>query len=1058
MLEKMIRYFMERKVLGNLIFFGVLAAALLFVGQLKKEDMPNIVMDFVRINTAYPGASPEEVEHFVTREIEDRVKGIYGTGKVNSTSAAGSSSVRVEIEPYADRETVINEIRTAVSDARLPSEILDDPHVREFKASMRAIISIGLFFRDTHLLDDAKRAELQKYALLLEEGLLNNKHINSVNRGFYREPEIRIEAQPEKMRYYNMPLSKIMSEVSAANVRIPAGSLEDELESRVTLDSELDSSDRLKRVIVQAGFEGQKVRLDSVADVRETFRREKTIQKINGREGVLLTVVKNAGSGIIESTDAVNAHVKKFSETMLKDTGIEATALNDNSYDVRNRLAIIFSNGAIGIVLIMASLLIVLNRRTAFWVAVGIPFTFAFTIAAAHIMGYSINNMTLAAVIIVMGMIVDDAIIVAENISRLRSQGVEFNEAAVKGTAYVFKPVFAGVITTCIAFIPFFMFEGRFGQMLDYLPPIVFMMLGASLLESILILPGHMSIQLPGWALKIAGRFGSGGKPKRMKEERAKHWFLGVEEKYGRFMEKVLKKKYLVFAASAVLMITAFALFGAKMKFVMFPNEETRSIDLIGEAPPGTLSADTAELTVKLEKILEPYLGKEVIGYRTEIARSRWRAAEEHKFRLRIEIVPREKRIKSLNELIAEWEQAYEPFEKDFAKLKFSRAWFGQDSGTPIVILVRENDEKTRLQASEMILAKLKEMQELENQEIDRTILSPEYRFEVDRERAARLGVNADNIRRTLRAAVEGAVLYEIKGETETIRVRATIPAAEKQSLDSILSIPVENRGNYLVPLRSVVRVEKTGTPAQIEREDFKRVTSIYSGINPKSGRTPLEIAAELEKNVFPAVTEKYPSVAVSFGGEVMESRESGKNFTTAIMVTVALIYIVLTLLFGSFLKPMIIMLIIPFGVVGVIFAFLLHGKMVFGFFSVIGVIGLLGVVINNSIIMLTKLEREYDRCHHREMSDKQIAAIAKTRLQAVLLTTVTTVAALFPTAYGVAGFDAMLAEMMLAMGWGLIFGTFITLILVPSIYGAVRDFQHYLKHKETRGKKCLEN
>ncbi len=1058
MIERLVRYFAERKILGNLIFFGTIIAAFLFVGQLKKEDMPNIVMDFVRINTSYPGASPEEVEYFVTREIEDRVKGIDGIGKVNSTSAAGSSSVRVELLPEADRETVINEIRTAVSDARLPSEVIDDPHVREFKASMRSIISIGLFFKNVHLLDDDSRRELQKYSLLLEEGFLNLKEINSVNRGFYRAPEINIEAYPEKMREYNIPLSKIMTEVSSANVRIPAGSLEDDLESRVTLASELDSSGKLKDVIVQAGFEGQKVSLGSIADVRETFKREKTIQKINGREGVLLTVVKNGASGILESTDAVNSHLKKFSSTVLKDTNIEAIALNDNSYDVRNRLAIIFSNGAIGMALILTALLLVLNRRTAFWVAVGIPFTFAFTIVAAYVFGYTINNITLAAVIIVMGMIVDDAIIVAENISRSRSQGVEFGEAAVTGTAYVFKPVFAGVITTCIAFIPFFMFEGRFGKMLEYLPPIVFMMLGASLLESLFILPGHMNMRLPKWMASIAGMFKKSKTIRKVKEERAKHWFINVEEHYGKFLEKMLNSKYLVFAGAVILLIGAFTVLNMKMKFVMFPNEETRTITLIGEAKPGTLSADTAALTTKLEQVFSEYLGREVIGYRTEIARSRWRAAEEHKFSIRVEIVPREKRKKTLNGLIAEWEKAFIPYKEDFVKLNFSRSWFGQDSGTPIVIQVRENNEKTREAACAMILAKLNEMPSLENAEVDRVIMTPEFKIEIDRDRAAKLGVTADNVRRTLRAAVEGAILYEIKGETETIRVRATIPPGEKSSIESILSMPVENRGNYLVPLRNVVKVERTRTPAQIEREDFKRITNVYSGIKAKSGRTPLDIAQELEETVFPLVMEKFPSVSLAFDGEVRESRESGRNFLTAIIITIAIIYIVLTLLFGSFTKPLIIMFTIPFGVVGVIFAFLIHGKFIFGFFSVIGVIGLLGVVINNSIVMLVKLDREYDRCHHREMSDRQIANIAKTRLQAVMLTTVTTVVALFPTAYGVAGFDAMLAEMMLAMGWGLLFGTIITLVLVPCVYGAVRDWQHHVKHKEAGGNKCVEN
>ncbi|MFP4465684.1 MAG: efflux RND transporter permease subunit [Candidatus Goldiibacteriota bacterium] len=1055
MLEKLIGYFAKRKLLGNLIYAGVILGAFFAVSDIQKEDMPNIVMDFVLVSTSYPGASPEEVEYFVTRELEDRIKGIDGVGEVSSTSAFGSSSVRIELLPDIDRETAINEIRTAVSDARLPAEVIDNPRVREFKASQRSIIQIGMFYKDVHLLDDEKRSKLQKYVLMLEDAVLNLPEINSVNRSFYRNPEINVEADPEKMRYYNIPLSRIISEIRASNARIPAGSLEDPEESKVTLYSELDTAEKIKNVIARAGFEGRSVSVRQVANVRETFRSEKTIQKLNGREGVRLTVVKNANAGILEATDAVRRAAGDFAEITLKGTPFETIMLRDNSYDVRNRLSIILNNGAIGMALIIIMLLLVLNLRTAFWVAVGIPFTFAFTVIAAAVMGYTMNNITLAAVIIVMGMIVDDAIIVAENISRSRAQGMGFYTSSVKGTVYVLKPVFAGVLTTCAAFLPFFMFEGRFGKMLEFLPPVVFMMLAASLIESLFILPGHMNERMPAWMSGVVKKLKRKSRGKAEKEVRAKHWFLGVEEKYGKFLGEILKRKGAVFIIMILLFAAALSLVMFKMKFVMFPNEETQTVILMGETEPGTVSADTARETVKLENVFKKYLGREVVGIRTNIARSRWRTAEEHKFNMVIEIVPREDRKKSLNRLMEEWEEAIKVHKKDFKKLSFARSWWGQDSGTPVVILLRENNEKTRREASRLLEDLMKKNPALADVEIDKVVMNPEYRIEIDREKAARLGVTADNIQRTLRAAVEGAIVYEIKGETEQIRVRVTTPPGEKAAIKEVMNMPVENRGNYLVPLKSVVTVKKGKTPAQIEREDFRRKTTVYSDINSESGKTPLDIAAELEADVFPAVKARFPSVNISFDGEIKDSRESGRSFIKAVIITLAVIYTILILLFGSFLKPLMIMFTIPFGIVGVVFAFLAHGMTTYGFFSVIGVIGLMGVVVNNSILMLVKLDREYDRCHHKEMSDGQIADIAKTRLQAVLLTTITTVAALFPTAYGVAGYDSMLAEMMLAMGWGLLFGTVITLVLVPCIYGFTRDVRHYIHEKFNSGKNC---
>jgi multidrug efflux pump subunit AcrB len=1042
MSEKIIAYFAKNRLLVNLIYFGVLLGAFFLMSNIKKEEMPNIVMDFVRVSVSYPGATPEEVEYFVTREIEERVRGIDGIGKVNSTSAFGSSSVRVELQPWADRDAVIQEIRTSVLDARLPSEVLDPPNVREFKASLRSVISIGIYFKDLHLLDDLQRSELQKYSLLLEEALVNLPVVNSVNRNAYRLPEISVEADPEKLNYYNIPLSRLMTEISSANVRIPAGSLEDLNESRVTLWSQLDSADKIKNLIVQGGFEGQRVLAGNLADIRETFRREKTIQKINGREGIQLTVVKNGSAGILEATDAVNQLVLDFRKTQLQKSGLEVVLMNDGSYDVRNRLSIILNNGAIGIVLVLATLLLVLNRRTAFWVAVSIPFTFAFTIIAVWFFGYTINNMTLAAVIIVMGMIVDNSIIVAENISRFRAQGMEFFQAAYKGTAYVLRPVIAGVLTTCVAFIPFFMFTGRFGKMLEYLPPVVFFMLLASLFEALFILPGHMNMK---FSQRLKNFFKGSKKNTKKTELRTSHWFESIETAYGLFLRKALRHKLAVFSLSALVLLTAGWILVFKMKFVMFPNEETRFITLIGEGEPGWVSSRTATEVADLEAVLISYLGKEIVAFRTDIARSRWRSAEEHKFSLRIEVVPKENRRKNLNDLIEEWEKGFEIHKNRFKKLQFSRSWWGQDSGTPVVIQVRESNDKIREEAASFLAKNLEGLPQLENVEIDKTIMNPEYKIEIDREKAARLGVNAATVQRTLRASLEGAIIYEIKAETETWRVRVTIPEGAKRNLEDILKIPVENRGQYLVPLGRVVKVEKTRTPAQIERENYRRLTNVYAGIKVEAKSTPLEMARYLEDNVFPEFRSKFPGVGLMFDGEIKDSRESGKDFQKAIMVTLLIIYFILIMLFQSVLKPLLIILTVPFGAAGVILAFWAHGMEVYGFFSVIGVIGLLGVVINNSILMLVKLEREYDRSHQQQMSDFQISEIGKTRLQAVLLTTVTTVVALFPTAYGLAGYDSMLAEMMLAMGWGLLFGTLVTLVLVPCAYGLTRDLKHKL-------------
>ncbi|MFC1809777.1 efflux RND transporter permease subunit, partial [Candidatus Omnitrophota bacterium] len=421
--------------------------------------------------------------------------------------------------------------------------------------------------------------------------------------------------------------------------------------------------------------------------------------------------------------------------------------------------------------------------------------------------------------------------------------------------------------------------------------------------------------------------------------------------------------------------------------------------------------------------------------YRTEIARSRrGGAVEENKFRIRIEIVPKEKRKQSANALIQEWTQKTQSLEQ-FTELKFEKSHWGQDSGTPIEILVQENQDTIRRQVVDILKEQMEQYPELINVEVERALLVPEYKIDIDQEKIKRLSINPADIASTFRAALEGTVLYEFSNGYEDVDVRFTVIDTAKNDIKKILGLPVENRGDYLVPLGDVVHVTEVTSANSIARQDLKRTTMIDAGIKKGSNMTPLEIAADFETRVFPQIISQFPTAVISFAGEVKDTRESRGDLKNAIIMAVILIFIILAMLFNSVLKPLIIMLAIPFGVVGVILAFWLHGKTLFGFYAAIGALGLAGVVINDAIIMLVKLDKEYDRTRNVKEGYTQIAQIAQTRLRAIILTTITTVAGVLPTAYGFAGYDAMLAEMMLALAWGLMFGTLITLILIPCVY-----------------------
>jgi len=327
------------------------------------------------------------------------------------------------------------------------------------------------------------------------------------------------------------------------------------------------------------------------------------------------------------------------------------------------------------------------------------------------------------------------------------------------------------------------------------------------------------------------------------------------------------------------------------------------------------------------------------------------------------------------------------------------------------------------------------------NVDIERPIKLEEYKIDLQREKIKRLSINPTDITATFRAALAGKILYELPHGDDHIDVRLSVLKSAKTDIEKILDIPVENRSDYLVPLRDIVNVQETRTPNSISRQDEKRTTTVYADIKPKSGKTPLDIAADLEKNVFPKVTAGQPTTTLSFSGEVQDTRESSGDFRRAIILVILLIFVILAVLFNSLLRPFIIMLAIPFGLVGVILTFWIHGKTLFGFFAAVGALGLAGVVINDSIVMLTKFDSDFRSTKKEDVND-EIARIAPTRLRAVILTTLTTVVGVLPTAYGVAGYDPMLSEMMLALAWGLVFGTLIILILVPCLYSLMQDIE----------------
>ncbi len=1027
-MKSLVKYFAGRPLVTNLVLFGVILGAIGLWDNIGKEEYPDVTMPFLRCSIPYPGAAAEDVELFVIKPIEEKLKGITGLYEVNATASYGGASLTVILENnLSNPDEVVMEIKDAVDRAELPDET-EDPVYRRFSTANKAIIDIGFFNKNKPMLDTEGRAQLQSFALAFKNRMLALPEISGIDERSYLQPELQILIDAAKLRKYDISLSEIRNQIMSQNIRMPAGSMEDHGESEVSFLSELDNVKALEKVIVRGGFEGQKIRLKEVGKVRNGFERNKTVMKVNGHEGILFNIRKSASVDILSATEKVVEFVDNFRKSN-PDSPIEMVLIDDESYSIRNRLSIIGFNGLVGFLMIIFVLFLFLDARSSIWVAAGLPFILGFTLISALLLGYTVNNVTLAGVIIVLGIVVDDAIIVAENVSRLRRSGIASGEAVVSGTTGVLLPVLASVLTTCAAFIPLLFFEGHFARFVIFIPAVVFIMLGASLIESFFILPGHLhhSIPRPGIIQRIWKSTSS--------VEKNGHWFFLLERKYASFLKRALKYRVPIIGVFIIILISSFYIYDKKMKFVMFPREESKEITISVKAKEGTTRLEMAKLTEPVENILLEDENKYVMSVLTLIAQSR-RGGEvkENEAILRAEMIPPSERKMPLKKLIAKWEEKASSID-GLTEVKFMRSRWGSDSGSPIEFEVQENNDDIRKKVAEKVKEELAKHPQITNVEIERPVTRKEYKLNLKGDDVFMMGINPSDVGRSLRAFIEGQILYKINKGEEEVDVRLTSDVKDKKDIESILSLRTANAQGYLVPYSSLVKMEEAISPANIQRINYKRTTKIFADLKENSKTTPLDIAEFLETNIFPEVSKGYPNTIFQFRGEIEDSKDSQADFVTATLLALGLIYFLLVVLYDSLLLPLLIGAAIPFGTVGVILAFMGHGMDQYGFFAVIGTLGMIGVVINDSVVMISKLQRNPDRFSSKKEIYEKVADISSTRLRAVVVTTLTTVAGLFPTAYGWAGYDSMLSEMMLAMGWGLIFGTLITLLLIPCLY-----------------------
>ena len=1033
---KLAQFSVKNSLLVNLLSFLIIVIGIFSVFHLRKEAFPQVDYDIATITTIYPGAPTEDVEKFVTIPIEKEIKGISGIKEINSKSEEGRSEIGITIDPKAsNKNQVMDDIERAVDRIQnLPDGVKDDPIVFELRSKEFPVLEVSLA-------GPIPEFEKRQYAENLEDIILNINGVATVRRLGWREPEFHVEVDPDKLKMFHVSIDEVMGALQSRNITLPGGYLTTEKEEfNIRTTGEFKSAQEIGNVIIRANDSGNWLRVKDVAKVKKTFEDLTRIARTNGERSLGMVVVKNESSDILKMVKKVNDAVGQFQQSL--PDNVEVIIANDMSYYVKRRLGVLKNNGLIGFVLVVIILFTFLDPIPALVTAIGIPISLFITFFFMNMMGISINLVSMLGLIIVLGMLVDDGIIVAENVYGYVERGMSPKEAAVKGTTEVIAPVTATILTTFAAFAPLLFIPDIIGKFIREIPMVVIIALSASLFECFIILPSHLADFVRGAKFKHVSREGVTGKK----------WFQNVSSWYLRVLRKALKHRYFVLGFLIFVLIPAviFAAFATKLKVIMFSGEGMEEFYIRAEAKTGTSLEQMEALLAPIEELVETIPKDELESYRSYIGSISQEMGFDpnakngsHLAQVTVFLTPMQKRHRKPDEIKESLRGNLELI-KGFEKLYFFSPKEGPSTGRAISVGIKGDNFAVLNEIAAKILTHLKKIDGVSDVDTNYEFGKKELSIIVDEAKAKKFFISVDNIATTVRQAFKGGIATTVKPERaeDEIDVVVRFPESSRNSLDDFNKILVRNQKGNLVPLDSVASVEEKEGIYAITHLDGKRTVWVTGDVDEEQA-TSLGVNIGLKK-AFKDIPLEYKGYTLKFGGEYEEQKETQRNLLFSFIVALLLIFIIFTAIFGSLVQPFIVMTAIPFGFLGVVIAFMLHGRPL-SFFALMGAVGLTGIVVNDSVVLVHCINNL--RKSGKDRWESLIEG-GRMRLRPVMMTTITTIGGLVSVAYGIGGGDPFLKPMGLSIIWGLFFATGLTLIVIPCIYAIFDDLTTKVLHR----------
>jgi len=1011
-----IRFLVDRDLIVNLISIFLLLLGTYAIVAINREAFPNVNLDRVQINAAYPGASPEEVERLLITPIEQELKSLSGIDKMTSIAFPGSARIELEVDPNANnRDRIAGDVQLAVSRATLPQDLPWEPAVLEIDGGVFPILQLAV---------SAPRSDLALKRLgdKIRDDVLDIDGVGRVIIQGNRKAEIRIVVDPEKLRQHRISIGEISSALANWNVNAPGGDLETGTGQKVVrISGEFKGASDVASLVLRANELGQGLRLGDIASVTESLEKAQMYVDVQGKPAAAIIIMKKSDADIITIVDEIREYIKKIPELYGEDVRIDTFL--DMSKFARMRLRVLTNNGIVGIILVFLTLILFLRPSVAMTTTLGLPIVFFTGLYALFLSGVTLNLISMMGFIIVLGMIVDDAIIIGENITYHMEQGMAPKKAATVGAMELLGPVTATVMTTIAAFLPMMFVSGMIGKFIVAIPIVVSALLFFSWLESFLILPSHVAFLAK-----------SEAHPKERK------WLIKLENAYGRLLEKALDHRYLTVVLSAAVLIGSFVLAGTAMKFRLFPPAGVDQYMVRVTAPGGT-SYDTmrnklSRIDNEIRKRIKPEYFESTVVTTGQVARDGGDPLVQRGGRFgQINVVytpavarPDHDALDDMNSLAKDLPPLFP--ELDIA---FTEIAPGPPTGRPLEVEISGNDDAATERTARRLMALLKDAKGVTSVESGLLPGDDELHVVLDRALATYAGVDLKTASSHVRAAVGGLRVSTIRRGTEEIDITIRYPDSTKDPVKMLKDLLLPNNRGGLVPLSRIAKlVEKQGYTTIRHRAGIRTV-SVLANINS-------DVTTSVEINKWAA--DKQPQwtgddasrVTVNYGGESEKNEESIGGLVRSFGFALIAIFFILAIQFNNLKYPIIVMLAIPFGAVGIILSFLVHDiiwkPMPLSFFALLGMVALAGVVVNSSLILLVFIQRAMkEGLNYRDA----IVLAGRRRLRAVILTAATTVVGLLPTAYGWGGMDPFVSPMALALSWGLVFATLVTLITIPA-------------------------